>query len=94
MNDHTVNDLTAMIREILERCDGMGMEPPLIMCAISPNGNVLAIHVKGDGTPGEVLAEHYESAQGFALPMTMVIVDQHNEAMRVTIAASGQKTWH
>jgi hypothetical protein len=32
--------------------------------------------------------------RGFALPMTMMVVDQRNEAMRVTIEVSGRKTWH
>jgi hypothetical protein len=82
-----------MIIEIVNRCADMGMEPPFITCTVSPNGSVLAVRVKGDETPNEPLAEHYEKP-GFLLPMTIVVVDQRNEAARVTIAASGQKTWH
>jgi len=82
-----VNDLTATIREILERCVGMEMQTPFIMCAVSPNGSVLAMRVEGDGSAGEPLAEHSEE-HGFALPMTMVVVDQRNEAVRLCSCSS------
>ena len=87
-----MNELRAMITEILERCISMEMETPFIMWGVSPNGSRIAIRVEGDGTPGEVLAEHYENPG--ALPMTIVVADQRNDAVRVTITASGQKTWH
>jgi hypothetical protein len=44
-------------------------------------------------TPSETLAEYFED-EGFVLPMTIAVVDQRNEAIKVTIAASGEKTWH
>jgi hypothetical protein len=34
--------------------------------------------------PGEVLAEHLEP-EGFQLPMSIVVVDQHNAVANVTI---------
>jgi hypothetical protein len=64
-----------------------------LSCGISPNGSVCVTRINSDYAPCEFLAEHYEGS-GFALPMTVMIFDQRNTAARVTIAVSGEKTWH
>src|SRR5262249_21994440 len=78
--------------EIYDQCEERGMELPFIVCSVSPNGSALVLRVKGDGSPADVLAEHFEPA-GFVLPMTIAIVDQRNEAARVTLNAPGEATW-
>jgi hypothetical protein len=79
--------------EIFERCSERGFVLPWIVCSVSPNGSVCVTRIHGSGKAGECLAEHYE-AKGFRLPMTIAIVDQRNEAARVTLWRSGEKTWH
>ena len=88
-----MDDLGTIINEILAGCADREMQPPFIMCSVSPNGSVYVVRVKGDGTPPETLAQHFEN-EGFALPMTVAVVDQRNEAVKITIAASGQRGWH
>ena len=46
------------------------------------------MRVNGDGEPGDHLASHAEGP-GFPIPMTVVIVDQTNTAVRVAIAPEG-----
>jgi hypothetical protein len=67
------------------------MTTPFILCCVSPNGNVLVSRT--DGQNPEVLAEHYEGA-GFAVPMTIVIIDQKNIAARMTITTAGTTVLH
>jgi hypothetical protein len=85
------NELANVIGEVLGECTARGMELPFIVCSASPNGSVLAVRCNSDDEP-DVLAEHYESA-GFAMPMTIMVLDQQNVAVRITIDADG-KTWH
>ena len=68
------------------------MVTPFIFMSGSSNGSVLALRVIGDGSDGEVLAEHYED-EGFRLPITLVVVDQTGEAARATIQGS-KVTYH
>src|SRR5262245_59408743 len=93
MTDTETGDLNAVFNEILEGCADQGMQFTLIVCWVSQNGRVSVVRVKGDGTLAETLAEHFEG-EGFVLPMTVTVVDQRNEVVNVTIAASGQPTWH
>ena len=85
------SDLTRLLVEALEECCQRGMSPPFIMCGISPNGSICSVRMTGEDD-GQVLAEHYEG-EGFALPMTIIIVDRANNAARITVTASGA-SWH
>lgn len=86
-----MDDLTTLITEVLEECEHRGMREPFILCSISPNGSATCMRCSSE-KGGEILAEHFE-ADGFALPMTIVVVDQDNEAVRITLTSSG-RTWH
>jgi hypothetical protein len=89
----TAIDMTDVIVEVVQQClDRHGMRPPLIMCAISPNGSVIVCRFSENPEP-QNLAEHFEGG-GFALPMTLVVLDQRNDAVRVTLNAQGKKAWH
>ena len=77
---HTTSDYMV---EICDKCEERGMQVPLILCAASPNGSAACARVYGDGAARDILAEHLE-AEG--LPMTCMVLDQNNEAARVTIA--------
>jgi hypothetical protein len=59
-----LDDLHHTLSEIFDRCKEGGMELPWIMCVVSPNGSIVATRVSGDGTPGEVLAKHYDHLPG------------------------------
>ncbi len=61
---------------------------PFVICAASPNGSVLAIRADGRGN-SEILAKHFEP-KGVQLPMTIMVLDQQNSAVRVTIDPTGQ----
>jgi hypothetical protein len=85
------DDLKELITEVLEECERRGLCLPFILCGISPNGSIISVRLTGEGS-AQILAEHFEG-EGFALPMTIVVVDRDNEAARVTVTASG-RTWH
>lgn len=87
-----MDDLSVTIAEVLQKCLERGMRLPFILCSASPNGSVLAMRFSGPDAAPDVLAEHYDPA-GFRMPMTIMILDQTNEAARVTLDATG-KTWH
>jgi hypothetical protein len=42
----TIN-VSRMIRDVLNQCLTDGMKPPLILCAMSPNGSVLVVRFLG-----------------------------------------------
>ena len=79
-----MEDLTADLAAILQECEQRGMVRPFVLVAASRNGSVLALRVPGDGRKGEILAEHYEDGV-FVAPITCMVLDQTNEAVRVTI---------
>ena len=87
--DHveTKYDLTNRINEIFKRCEKEGMVLPLIMCAISPNGSVLASRIDSIGC-AKILAQHSEP-DGFKVPLSLVLVDQNNAVARITIDHAG-----
>ena len=87
-----MEEMTAVLAEILQECERKGMTLPFVMVAASRNGTVLAMRVPGGGRDGEVLAEHSEEGV-FAMPITCMILDQNNEAVRFTIEAGGV-TYH
>jgi hypothetical protein len=76
--------------EIFDACTERGMRVPFVLCAASPNGSVLSIRIHGDGTPPDVLAEHYER-EGFRMPITCMALDQGGDAVRITITAEHLK---
>ena len=56
-----------------------------------PQRQLIGVRLTGEGS-AQTLAEHFED-EGFALPMTIVVVDRDNEAARITVTASG-RAWH
>ena len=88
----TKNDLRNAMAELLEWCGDDGMTFPLIMCAVSANGSILANRIDGAGG-SEVLAQHFEGA-GFAVPMTIMVLDQNNVAIKATTDHNGKMSWH
>lgn len=57
------------------------------------NGSVFAMRVRGHGVPTDVLAQHYES-EGIKPAMTITVIDQRNEAVKIALEVSGEKTWN
>lgn len=80
-----IDELSDYVVEIFDKCEERGMQVPFIVCAVSPNGSMVCARVYRDGGGPDILAEHFE-AEGYRLPMTCMVVDQNNEAARVTIA--------
>jgi hypothetical protein len=74
--------------QIMRQCKQNGMVLPFIVCAASPNGSVLAVRADGRGNT-DILAKHFEP-KGVQLPMTIMVLDQQNSAVRVTIDPKGQ----
>ena len=87
-----MEEMTAVLAEILQECEQRGMVLPFVMVAASRNGTVLAMRVPGGGRDGEVLAEHSEEGM-FAMPITCVVLDKTGEAVRITIQAE-EVTYH
>jgi hypothetical protein len=85
-------DVARTIADTIDECLAKGMKPPVIVCVVSPNGSVLVVRFSETGAEPDVLAEHFE-ARGFALPMTVVVVDQNNMAARICLEETG-RTWH
>ena len=53
--------------EMIRQCIEYGMKLPLIVCAVSPNGNVLVTRFN-EGYGPETLAEHVEDC-AFKMPV-------------------------
>jgi hypothetical protein len=70
--------------EVINRCVELGMKLPFIVCAVSPNGSVLAMRVNGGGRESDLLAKHFEN-QTFMPPLNIMVLDQNGEAVRVVI---------
>jgi hypothetical protein len=81
----TKDDIRDAIVEILRQCEDDGMKFPVILCAVSPNGSIYASRFDGQGRSA-ALAEHFE---GGVFPMTIMVLDQHNVAAKITINHSG-----
>jgi hypothetical protein len=86
------DDLRNAIAEMLRQCEDDGMTFPVILCAVSPNGSVTANRVDGIGG-SQLLAEHFEDG-GFAVPMTIMVLDQNNVAAKLTIERDGDVASH
>ena len=87
----TMEDMTKVLAEVVLGCASRGMRRPFIVCAICRNGSTISARSTSEGS-AEILTE-YVAAEGFVLPMTVVVIDQDNEVVRVTVTASG-RSWH
>jgi len=83
-----MDQFSAWFAQVMRQCKQNGMVFPFIICAASPNGSVLAVRADGRGNT-DVLAKHFEP-KGAQLPMTIMVLDQQNTAVRVTIDPEGQ----
>jgi hypothetical protein len=83
-----MNQFADWFAQIMRQCKQNGMVRPFIICAASPNGSVLAVRADGSGK-SDILARHFEP-KGLQLPMTIMVLDQQNSAVRVTIDPTGQ----
>jgi hypothetical protein len=90
-DENPTAELDAWLADVLNNCRRTGMVLPYIVSAISPNGNVTVVRMDGENV--DVLAEHYEGG-GSRLPMTITVVDQKNEAVRVTVGPKRSLTYH
>jgi hypothetical protein len=73
------------LAEVLKTCIERGMQLPFVLCAASPNGSVLCVRFNDSAGP-DTLAEHFEP-EGFRVPVTLMVLDQTGEAVRITINA-------
>jgi hypothetical protein len=78
------DDLNAMLGEAIAACARKGMRPPFLLVAISPNGSMFATRIGQGGN--ETLVNHI-AADGPQYPLTVVVVDQDNEAMKFKVTA-------
>ena len=83
-----MEDMIAALDEILQECEHSGMVLPFVMVAASRNGSVFAIRIPGGGCEVETLAEHFEDGV-FLAPVNCMVLDQTNEAVRITIGEGG-----
>jgi hypothetical protein len=84
----TMDKLNYALADILKHCLTRKMVLPFIACAASLNGSILAVRYSAgeEGLDTEFLAQHSER-NGFQTPITIIILDQAGEAVRVTIGA-------
>ena len=89
--------LAAKITEAISVCLQRGMKPPFTVAMVGSNGSVFCLRYDrneaGDGLEAAELAEHGDPG-GFAPPISMMIVDQAGEAVRVKIAQDARTTYH
>src|SRR5262249_8748086 len=79
-----------VLRQCLEQCLEQGMQPPLILCVVSPNGSVMVMRT--DGEHPEILTEHTEGA-GFSTRINcMVVCSHYHRAKRCHHLSLG--VWH
>jgi hypothetical protein len=83
--------LSENLREVLIACIQRGMQLPLIICAVSPNGSVYCIRCNGESEP-DMLAHHVEP-EGFRLPVTFMVADQTGASVRISVE-KGRLTFH
>jgi hypothetical protein len=92
MTSSNIEDVTAALAEVLRECLRRGMVLPLVFVAASRNGSVLAIRASADDSMIEVLVEQFED-DIFPLPINIMVLDQHDEAVRITMEAE-EITYH
>jgi len=86
-----MDELSEVLREVFMQCIEQGMQPPLILCVVSPNGSVTVMRT--DGEDPEILSEHTEGA-GYSTPINCMVVDRAGAAAHITIEPSGTTTFH
>jgi hypothetical protein len=86
-------DLLERLNEIFGRCLETELKLPWILWAVSPaSGRTAVLRIHGAGKPYEVLAGD-PGLEDFALPLTIVVVDQRKEILPARIEVSGETTW-
>lgn len=78
-----MEELREHLVEALEHCIDIGMKLPFIVCAVSPNGSVLAIRYN-EGRGPDPLAQHFEN-EAFTTPVNIMVVDRDGKAARAVI---------
>lgn len=78
-----MEELQELLVEALRQCVDNGMKLPLIVCAVSSNGSVLATRIN-EGREPDTLAQHFED-RAFKTPVNIMVVDHYGEAARVVI---------
>jgi hypothetical protein len=92
VTDAALADFQRMLSDVLDECVNQGMTLPLVLTCVSQNHCVLVIRVN-DGAEPDTLAEHYEGGM-FVLPINIMIVSANNDAVRVTIEKTGERSYH
>jgi hypothetical protein len=80
--------LQDFLHDALKGCLEEGMVLPFIVCMVSPNGSAVIVRFTKPGMPMETLSKHVEDG-GFGAPLTIIILDQENEAVRVEVSEAG-----
>ena len=78
-------------QKALSHCINIGMKQPCILCAVSPNGSVLAMRFN-EGHDPDPLTEPLENVT-FTAPLNLMAVDRDGKAMRVVINR-GEISYH
>jgi len=78
-------------QKALSHCIDIGMKQPCILCAVSPNGSVLAMRFN-EGHDPDPLTEPFEN-DTFPAPLNVMVVDRDGKAMRVVINR-GEISYH
>jgi hypothetical protein len=80
-------DLSETLTQVIDECAKGGMASPFIVCAASPNGSVLAMRMINGGPPN-ILTKH-DANGGLKIPMSVMVLDQKNKAVRIIIDEDG-----
>ena len=88
-----LEEFAGAMRDVFQRCTGKGMALPFVVITASPDGTVFAMRVQGDGHGPEILAEHVEG-DAMRLPVSVVVLDQNGDALRVVIRRPGARSYH
>ena len=78
-------------QKALSHCIDIGMKQPCVLCAVSPNGSVLAMRFS-EGHDPDPLMEPVEN-DAFTAPLNLMVVDRDGKAMRVVINR-GEISYH
>jgi len=80
-----LEEIREHLAEAMNHCIALGMKPPFILCAVSPNGSVIVMRFN-EGRDPDPLAQHFEN-DTFTMPINIMVVDRSGEAARVEIRA-------
>ena len=78
-------------QKAMSYCINIGMKQPCILCAVSPNGSVLAMRFSEGHSP-DPLTGPFEN-DTFTAPLNLMVVDRDGKAMRVVINR-GEISYH